>query len=123
MSERPDFVMVGGQSDGKFFLLASKSLNHVELSMERDRIQAYGVWPEPWGRPRHTVTADMRDYVTIIADSYAQAFRDLFDVWDPMPGRAEIAGVRAVTQRGRNIAYHELGVETPALDAPKAIER
>ncbi|AYD84639.1 hypothetical protein SEA_PAITO_55 [Mycobacterium phage Paito] len=120
-AQRPDFVMVGGQQDGKVYLLASKTLTEVELRMERDRLDNRYGWPKPWGPERHFVTAEMRDYVMVVGDSYAEAFRTLFEEWSPEPEpRPAIDGLRAVTQRARNIAYHDLGIDSgpPAIDAP-----
>ena len=100
-AERPDFVMAGGQSDGRFYLLASKSLTEVELRFERDRIETgYGL-PKAWGRERHFVTAEMRDYVMVVGDSYAQCFTDLFAEWDPTPDRPSIAGQAALPAASR----------------------
>ncbi|MCV7004600.1 hypothetical protein [Mycobacterium gordonae] len=95
MSERPDFVMVGGQDAGKFYLLASKSLTEVELRMEAERPDwlNYRYMLPP--RERHFVKAEMRDYVVVMADSYSEAFRTLFEVWSPESGDVAIdAGQR-----------------------------
>lgn len=87
MSQRPDFVMVGGQSDGKFFVMASKTLTEVELRVESER--PYFLYGDRHHRmqprDRHFITAEMRDYVTVVGDSYAEAFRTLFEEWSPEP--------------------------------------
>lgn len=97
MSERPDFVMVGGQNAGKFYLLASKSLTDVELRMEAERPDLFDRFYRHLYPPlqRHFVKAEMRDYVVVMADSYSEAFRTLFEVWSPESGDVAIdAGQR-----------------------------
>jgi hypothetical protein len=120
--QRPDFVMVGGQQDGRVYLVASKSLSEVELRAEVDRPEfLYGTLHRVLPRERYFITAETRDFVMVVGDSYAEAFATLFEEWTPEPQpQPAIDGLRAVTQRARNIAYHELGIDssTPAIDAP-----
>lgn len=102
-TERPDFVMVGGQADGKFYLLASKTLTEVELRIEAERPDWFNRYDDRLYRPleRHFVTAEMRDYVLVVADSYAEAFRTLFDRWSPEPERPAIGDQRAIDAPAR----------------------
>lgn len=98
---RPDFVMVGGQSAGKVYLMASKTLTEIELRteideadlMERRRARRYD-YPLPPPEYRHFITAEMKSWVQVIADSYPEAFRILFEQWTP--ARPELAGQQAI---------------------------
>ena len=78
--------MVGGQFNGKVYLLASKTLTEVELRSEADEIdmgyRRYR-YPAPPPTYRHFVTAEMKDWIQVVADSYAEAFSTLFDQWTP----------------------------------------
>ena len=126
MSGRPDFVMVGGQSDGMFYLIASKALTEVELRVEAEHLDELFDFRMGRQKPvyRQFLTAEMRDYVVVAGRDYAEAFRTLFEEWTPGAGdQPAIAGQRALretTQRARNIAYHELGIETDT-SGPRAI--
>lgn len=114
--------MVGGQQDGKFYLIASKSLSEVELRTEVERPEFLygGLHRACRPRERHFITAETRDVVMAVGDSYAEAFRTLFEEWTPEPQpQPAIDGLRAVTQRARNVAYHELGIDS--VPAPRAL--
>lgn len=104
---RPDFAMVGGQSDGKFYVIASKTLTQAELSYEveyRDRLY----FERSWTRDRewYTLSAEMRDITMVVGDSYADCFASLFAEWDPTPApRTAIAEQRAITAARPAIDY------------------
>ena len=102
----PDFVMVGGQHDGKVYLFASKTLTEAELRVEADELDHYPEWwmPRQPPRYRHYVTAEMRDFVQVVADTYAEAFATLFEQWTPEPAtRTEIGAQPAITAAPRAI--------------------
>lgn len=86
----PDWVMLGVPTpDGRVAVYASKELNQAELTHETEFDDIYA-WYEPVIRvPRHRIelTVEMRTYVVVTADTYAQAFRVLFDEWSPETGR------------------------------------
>jgi hypothetical protein len=97
--QRPDWVVLGvPAADGKVAVLASKDLNEAELSREVDYVHDF------WGGARiralparNTLTVEMRTYTVVVADSYAEAFRTLFDTWSPDADRQEItAGHREI---------------------------
>lgn len=113
--------MVGGQQDGKVYLIASKSLTEVELRTEVDRPEfLYGTLHRARPRERFFITAETRDVVMVVGDTYAEAFATLFEDWTPEPRpQPAIDGLRAVTQRARNVAYHELGIDS--APAPRAL--
>lgn len=99
VSTRPDFAMVGGQSDGKFYIIASKTLTQAELRWEADYLEPlYFGAGRMLDRQFYTLTAEMRDITMTVGDSYAEAFRTLFDEWSPEPDRPALpAPVRAIT--------------------------
>ena len=89
----PDFVVVGGQVDGKVVLVASRTLEDVELRYDAampDFSRRYGIGPPP-GPPIHTITAVSRDMITVVGDNYPEAWQTLFECWSPpAPRRAEL---------------------------------
>lgn len=93
-SPRPDFVMVGSHlPNGKVCLFASKSLTEAELRTESEEFDSldhrYNTTTfEP--RYRYFVTAEMRDWVQVVADDYAEAFRILFERWTPTGGQPQL---------------------------------
>ena len=83
----PDFVVLGGRSGDKFILMASLSLKSADISYENE-------WREDryiGFRYRHppstttTMTAVFEDYTIVIADSYGEAWQELFGLWSPEP--------------------------------------
>jgi hypothetical protein len=98
----PDFVMIGGQSDGKVYLLASTELRHIELKTELENMNLYShyIGPIPTRSPsyRHTITAEMRSYVQVVADTYPQAFETLFNQWAPQTKANAIDGQKAINR-------------------------
>lgn len=86
MQPNPDFVVVGGRADGKVFLLASKSLRDVELRVEREFIESNLPYRRMLSAEATFITAEIRDYVYVMADSYEQAFATLFNIWSPEMG-------------------------------------
>jgi hypothetical protein len=90
----PDWVMLGVPTpNGQVAIYASKELNHAELTHETDEddLREWLAWPvSRVPRQRIELTVEMRTYVVITADTYAQAFRVLFDEWSPEPGRSEL---------------------------------
>lgn len=104
MISRPDFLILGGQHEGKFWLLASRHLRHVEVD-ERHEYEDIYLWQyrEPYrrilGRIDIDINANVRDYVMVVGDSYAQVWEDLFRQWAPssqpeLPGQRELNGFR-----------------------------
>lgn len=82
---RPDWVVLGGPApDGKVAVYASKDLNQAELAHEMDHPWDIRV-SHPFREParRITLTVEMRSYTVVVADTYADAFRHLFDAWSP----------------------------------------
>lgn len=97
----PDFVMVGGKVHGKVVLLASRELVEVELREEaekqdhEDRMAAlYGLPRQP-PKIRHYLTAEVKSWTQVWADSYPEAFQILFEQWTPA-GQPELPGQEAI---------------------------
>lgn len=104
MSAKPDFVIAGGQQDGKFVLIASRRLEDVEITEKReylDEWRRYGY--KLLAYEKIDIKASVHDYVVIAADSYAQAWSDLFAQWSPEPDEArEISPSQpAISDRSR----------------------
>ncbi|KQU33557.1 hypothetical protein [Rhodococcus sp. Leaf233] len=83
---RPDFVMVGATMDNGVMLLASTELTYAELESERDIIRHFGGHIQQVVNVRYTLSTEMREYVTIVAPTYAEAFDTLFKRWSPHHG-------------------------------------
>lgn len=94
MPQRPDWVICGIPWDNdKVAILASTELSHAELETKADDIHV-----EAWEfvRPTRTTTryalvVHMRSFVIVVADTYEQAFRSLFEQWTPQR-QTQIAG-------------------------------
>jgi hypothetical protein len=90
----PDWVMLGVPTpNGQVAVYASKELNHAELTHETEMDEYLWLWSDLIQRvPRRRIelTVEMRTYVVVIADTYAEAFRILFDEWSPEPARSEL---------------------------------
>lgn len=103
LQQRPDFTIIGGQFDGKVWLLASKTLTHFELEHTTDYDDVYSWWGErepirsiPRAR-RIEFHCGVRDYVQVIADTYGEAWAMLFDEWTPEPvRRRELENPKAI---------------------------
>ena|SRR6478609_5135109 len=98
MQQRPDFVIVGGRNSiGRVYLFASKSLRSVEFNSDYDTEDIYsacGFHERTFIRNiRHSLQAEMRDYIQIFGDDYGQAWSTLFDQWQP-PGQTELPGLK-----------------------------
>lgn len=94
---RPDFVIVGVRKPGGgVMLFASVTLTQAELKRETDPLDPFDFVPTPGGLARLpkediTVSAKMRDFTLIHADSYPEALRSLHEQWArqaPQPGNA-----------------------------------
>lgn len=109
MNSRPDFAMVGGQSDGKFYVIASKTLTQAELSYEADYLdRMYFDRGRVLDRQWYTLSAEMRDITMVVGDSYAECFATLFAEWDPTPEpRTAIGQQPAITASQPAIAGAE----------------
>lgn len=90
----PDWVMLGVPTpDGRVAIYASKELNQAELTHETELDDNFWRYDQrPMFRPieRIELTVQMRTYYIVTADTYAQAFRVLFDEWSPEPSRPEL---------------------------------
>lgn len=100
MQQRPDWVMCGTPwpEDGKVAILASTELSQAELEARRDtyRIDPYELFDLYGFRDapmRYTLTVQMDRFVIVMADTYEQAFRSLFEQWSPQrQARAPLGG-------------------------------
>lgn len=90
----PDWVVLGAhQHDGKVAVYASKDLTDAELRYDID----YDDDPYEFAYIRHRcvrrgiyhVTVGMRTFTVVVADTYEQALRTLFETWSPEPDPAE----------------------------------
>lgn len=96
---RPDWVMCGLPSgDGRVMILASTELSQAELEAQRDHFElidpydAFGpIYPGP---TRYTLRIDMNRFVIVVADTYEQAFRSLFEQWSPKRASTPVGGHR-----------------------------
>lgn len=81
---KPDFVVVGTTySDGKVVLLASKTLDYAELKQEIEYPDIFNRRARQDMREDIHIIAKIKDYIWVRADSYAEAWRILFDQWSP----------------------------------------
>ncbi len=81
---RPDWVMFGTPwSGGKVALLASKELTEAELVREVEEITDWYDNPIREEPVRMELTVAMRTYTMVVADTYEQALKTLFDTWSP----------------------------------------
>jgi hypothetical protein len=96
--QRPDWVMCGIPIDGKVGILASTDLTQAELEGVRDDfdLEMLGILdPVRSPRMRHTLTVRMDAFVLVVADTYEQAFRSLFQQWTPrQAARPQLDGGR-----------------------------
>lgn len=87
----PDFAIVGGTlNTGQVQVLASKDLTHAELRAVRTQ-RDMPDFQAPRFTSRIFLTAEMKHYVIVIADSYPDAFRKLFEIWSPATDPMELA--------------------------------
>lgn len=89
---RPDWVVLGTSiPDDKVAVYASKDLNHAELSQEMDHSWD-NLASHPFREPsrRIELTVEMRKFTVVVADTYADAFRHLFDAWSPDDDRVAL---------------------------------
>lgn len=102
-TSKPDWVMLGVSFGDKVRVLASTELTEAELASELENYDdLYGGWD--FGRTgvrpryRHTVTAEMRTFVMVEADTYELALAALFGQWTPKPAeRAALTGRRELS--------------------------
>jgi hypothetical protein len=100
---RPDWVMCGMPmpGDGGWVrLLASKELNHAELTAQMQYPETLGLFLDLSAvTQRYTLTAEARTFIVIDAPDYPAAFRSLFENWTPeAAARPAISeGRRAIT--------------------------
>lgn len=85
----PGWVVLGTPADdlGRVRVYASKSLTYAELRAQarvRISVSVPGLAPEVLLQ-RLDLTAGLRSYVVVEADSYAEAFAGLVGIWDPEP--------------------------------------
>ncbi len=97
--QRPDWVMCGIPWDGKVAIVASTELEQAELEARRDRLAAIDPFellgPMAMAPTRYTLTVQMWRFVLVVADTYEQAFRSLFEQWSPkQPDRRQLAASR-----------------------------
>jgi hypothetical protein len=83
---RPDWAIIGLPTfDGRVQVIASKDLTQVELEAKTRRYE-FEFDDRMLGYDRiYTVTFEMSTFTIVIADSYPEAFRTLFDSWSPGP--------------------------------------
>jgi hypothetical protein len=101
----PDWVVLGlPTGDGRVAVYASKELNQAELASEvdHDEIRLDRLWMSDRSYPpvkRHTLSVEMRTYVIVVADTYPDALRRLFETWTPEPDQPAISGRAAIEGR------------------------
>lgn len=105
MPNRPDFIVIGGQFDGKVWLLASRKLRSTEIHEQYETEDIYsdgrfGVTPgfhRTILRDRYIdIKTRVSDYMQVIAASYPEAWASLFEMWSPSGGDPELPGQRAL---------------------------
>lgn len=103
----PDWVVLGAPAgDGKVVVYASKDLTHAEIQTTVDRDDVF-MWPDSrweFSQRRIELTVGLKTYTVVVADTYEQAFRTLFDAWTPGPAErpAIEAPQRAIEARPNN---------------------
>lgn len=97
--QRPDWVMCGipWPEGGKVSIIASTELSQAELEAQRDAfdLDPFDVLgPFRMGPMRYTLRVEMHRFVIVVADTYEQAFRSLFEQWTPARTSAPVGGRR-----------------------------
>lgn len=93
MTECPDFIILGGYHNGQVYLIASREVLRAQLDTTRN-YEAVS-WRDPLHLrdERTDISAEVRGYVVVMADTYQHAWESLFRQWSP-PGRPELATSR-----------------------------
>jgi len=81
----PDFVVMGMPHEDGVMLMASNELSAAELEVEYDMIpydRGMYIGHIP-GQRSITLTCHIGSYTVVYGDTYAEAFRRLFDAWTP----------------------------------------
>lgn len=90
-SPPPDWVVLGTPTtDGKVAIYASKDLTEAELRYEAEHDYDFLAMRTVLLSRRIELTVGMRTYTVVVADTYEQALRHLFDTWSPEPDRPTI---------------------------------
>lgn len=78
---KPEFVILGAQVEHKCVLVASQELTEVEIreNFEREQFE----WIQDTTDHKIELTANLKSYVTIYANTWAEAWELLFQVWTP----------------------------------------
>ncbi|MCX5066629.1 hypothetical protein OOJ91_12145 [Micromonospora lupini] len=81
----PDWVLYGERlADGQAAVFASTELTGAELRYERDMLfPVDSLYAPERDKTRIYLTVQMKAYVMVVADTYQQAMRSLFDEWSP----------------------------------------
>lgn len=103
-SPKPDFLLIGVPNpSGGVILIASRSVYAAEVEHTReyeDLMSGYhGLIARVPGFEEISITALLRDYVLITANTYGEAFSNLFNTWKPDDLRrphAQIEGQEAI---------------------------
>lgn len=89
---RPDWALVGvrvtNNPEWPYMIIASDSLSQAELEAELHTWESLDPWSDPWEawpppRPTYMLTANMSTFVLAYGTSYADAFRKIFNTWNP----------------------------------------
>lgn len=99
----PDWVVLGTPTDdGKVAVYASKDLTDAELRYEAEynHTGRFGEVLRLLHR-RIELTVGLNTYVIVVADTYEQALRRLFDAWSPEPDRLAIEPPRRAITEGQ----------------------
>lgn len=87
----PDWVMIGcAMPNEKVRLVASKDLNEAELHCVAQEMQTWSFTRMLPPLRIYHLTASMRTFVMVEADSYPSAFEGLFRQWSPDVERDQI---------------------------------
>lgn len=80
---RPDFVILGVPAEDAVYVYASQDLTKAELEavVEEERVRSLADWRPP--RREYTLTATMKAFTVARGETYADAFRALFESWTP----------------------------------------
>jgi len=89
----PQWLMIGVRiTNDCVRIIASQELSQAELRTEYEYADFYrfASLDKCFGR-RSLLTADLRSFIIITADTYEHAFQHLFEQWSPEPKRRAIS--------------------------------
>jgi len=86
---KPQWIVIGIQAmpgpEGGVAILASKAISGVTLDAQYDHPSLVDDGRVVRNDAIYTIEATMKDFVIVYGSTYEEAFRRLFNTWDPNP--------------------------------------